>query len=59
MATADVAMSTLLNVSFHQAVTSENGTADNNSSFEFAHINNQLAIVQEILKELFDRSESL
>lgn len=53
-AIADVAMSTLLDISFHEAVESGNGYAENNISLEFGHINNQLTIISEILGELFE-----
>lgn len=53
LAIADLAMSSLLDVSYHEAVVSGNGTAENNVSFEFGHIDNQLGIVSEVLQELF------
>lgn len=53
-AITNVAMSSLLDVSYHEAVESGNGSAENNISFEFGNINNQLTIIGEILGELFE-----
>lgn len=51
---ADLAMSNLIDVAFHEAVSCGIGTADNNSPFEFGHIDNQLLVVTQVLEELFE-----
>lgn len=52
--TADLAMSNLIDVAFHEAVSCGIGTAENNSPFEFGHIDNQLLVVSQVLEELFE-----
>lgn len=51
---ADLAMSNLIDVAFYEAVSCGIGTAENNSPFEFGHIDNQLLVVSEVLEELFE-----
>lgn len=51
---ADLFMSSLIDVSYHEAVASGNGSNEGNSPYEFGDINTQLKVVSDVLEELFE-----
>lgn len=52
-AIANLLMSSLIDVSYHEAVVSGNGPQESNSMYEFGDIRTQLKIVCEVMDELF------
>lgn len=53
-AIADLLLSSLIDVSYHEAVTSGNGSQENTKLFEFGDINTQLKVAGEVLEELLE-----
>eukprot|EP00177_Eucheuma_denticulatum_P008007 GFKZ01014577.1.p1 GENE.GFKZ01014577.1~~GFKZ01014577.1.p1 ORF type:complete len:2149 (+),score=314.18 GFKZ01014577.1:321-6767(+) len=51
---ADLLMSSLIDVSYHEAVASGNGPSESNNLYEFGDINTQLKVVSDVLEELFE-----